>query len=104
MTDSSGKLNGLVVQQNAETVSFTVKAVPASSRCAALAGIYDGMLKIKLSAAPEKGKANEELVSLLAKIMNIKKKDISIISGRTGPVKQIEIKGITINRLMDSLK
>ena len=103
MTDSLPMPNGLVIQQSAETVSFTVKVVPASSRCA-LSGIYDGMLKVKLSAAPEKGKANEELIGFLAKMMNIKKKNISIISGKTNPVKQIEIKPITVNKLMDSLK
>lgn len=49
------------------------------------------MLKIKLSAAPEKGKANECLIEFLADLLNVPNKDISIVSGHTNPIKHIKI-------------
>jgi uncharacterized protein (TIGR00251 family) len=75
----------LRVQQTDNTVTFSVKVVPRSSRTA-IAGILGGMLKIKLAAAPEKGKANQALVEFLA---------VKITSGQTSPVKTIEITGIS---------
>ncbi|MBN1795039.1 MAG: DUF167 domain-containing protein, partial [Sedimentisphaerales bacterium] len=38
-------------------ITFTVKVVPGSSKTS-LSGILDGMLKLKIAAPPEKGKAN----------------------------------------------
>lgn len=79
-------------------VKFTVKVVPGSSRTA-LCGVLDGMLKVKVAAAPEKGKANKCLVEFLAKQLGIKKNDVAVCSGQTGPVKQIEIHGVSITDL-----
>ena len=61
-------------------VVFAVKVVPASSRTN-IYGLLDGMLKVKISAPPEKGKANQCLIDFLAKQLTVKKKAVSIISG-----------------------
>ena len=63
----------LKIQQSANAVIFSVTVVPRSSKTA-IAGILGGMLKVKLAAAPEKGKANESLVEFLADTLGIKKK------------------------------
>lgn len=48
--------------------------------------------KIKTTTAPEKGKANNSIISMLAKYFNIAKSAIIITSGQTSSLKQIEIK------------
>ncbi len=48
-------------------------------------------IKIKIKAAPEKGKANTELIKFLSKELDIKKPTISIISGKTDRIKLIKI-------------
>lgn len=75
-------------------VILTIKAVPGSSKDA-IAGILGDMLKIKVSAAPEKGKANKSIIALLSKELGIAKKDIEIINGSTAAVKQIQITGVS---------
>jgi uncharacterized protein (TIGR00251 family) len=75
-------------------VVIAVKVVPGGSRTA-IAGLFDGMLKIKVSAPPEKGRANQCLIDFLANRLRVKKRDISIISGRTNPVKRVQIFGVT---------
>lgn len=70
-----------------------MKVVPGSSKTA-IAGELAGMLKVKVSPAPEKGKANDCLVRFLAKLLGVKRNDITIISGRSSPVKQIQIAGV----------
>lgn len=72
---------------------FTVKVVPGSSRTV-YCGLHDGMYKIRLAAAPEKGKANKALIDYLAGLLAVKKNAVSIASGQTSPVKQIQIEGI----------
>ena len=48
-------------------------------------------LKINITSIPEKGKANQELISWLAKKINIAKSDISIISGELDRLKKLLI-------------
>ena len=61
------------------------------------------MLKVKVAAAPEKGKANAALAAFLAKQLGIRKNAVTIVSGQTSPVKQIEVAGITASALLAAL-
>src|SRR4030042_2779277 len=90
----------IVRRQNA--VVFYVKVVPAGSRTS-FEGIYDGMLKIKLSAAPEKGKANKALIDFLADKLDVKRKSVKIISGLTSKVKQVAVEQISVQMLAERL-
>jgi uncharacterized protein (TIGR00251 family) len=92
----------LLTQQAGNSVVFSVKVVPRSSKTA-IAGVLGGMLKIKLSAAPEKGKANESLIEFLADTLGIRRNAIKITSGHTSPVKTIEIAGISAELLTGKL-
>lgn len=53
----------------------------------------DGVIKIYITAQPEKGKANKALIKFLAKYYNIPKSSIKINKGETNTLKQIEIIG-----------
>ena len=92
----------LKIQQAGNAVIFSVKVVPRSSRTA-IAGILNGMLKVKLAAAPEKGKANESLVEFLADTLGVKKNTVKITSGLTSPVKTIQIMGISAETIRQKL-
>ena len=83
-------------------VVFVAKIVPGSSKTA-VCGLLDGMLKIKVSTAPEKGKANQRLLEFLAKRLGVKKKAVSIISGQTNPVKGVRVLGISAGTLLKKL-
>jgi uncharacterized protein len=92
----------LRIQQINNAVILSVKVVPRSSKTA-IAGVLGGMLKVKLAAAPEKGKANESLVEFLAETLDIKRNTITITSGHTSPVKTIQITGVSTEYLLDKL-
>jgi uncharacterized protein len=89
---------GLDAQESGGAVTLFVKVVPGSSRTI-ISGILDGMLKVKVAAAPEKGKANKCLSEFLAKQLGIKKNAVIILSGQTSAVKQIRINGVSLNDL-----
>ena len=96
-------MTGLSVQESNEGVVFAAKIVPGSSGLTRICGLLDGMLKVKVSAPPEKGKANQGLLKFLAKELGVKKNALSIVSGMTSPVKQVQVLGISAETLMKKL-
>ena len=75
---------------------IAVKVVPGSSRTE-IAGRHGQMVKIKIAAPPEKGKANKALVEFLAGKLNVKKNAVQIHSGHTGCIKQVIIQGVALS-------
>ena len=54
------------------------------------------VLRVSVTAAPEKGKANAALIKLLAKHWGIPKSAIEIVRGETTRVKVIEVQGLSV--------
>lgn len=96
---TSKEMSELQIVQSGGDVTFFVKVVPGSSRTS-IAGQLEGRLKVKVAAAPEKGKANECLIAFLAKRCRVKKKAVSIVSGTSSPVKQIKIANSNIEDIV----
>jgi hypothetical protein len=96
-------MENLKVKVTESGVVFGVKVVPGSSRTA-LAGALGDLLKVKVAAPPEKGKANKCLIEFLAKQLGVKKNQISIIAGQTNPVKSILVAGVSSEAVQQRLK
>lgn len=90
------------LDQIGSQLKFTVKVVPASSKTAYVGSLGD-MLKIKVAAVAEKGKANQCLINFLAKILQIKKNKINISSGQTNPIKQITIDDLSADEFKEKM-
>jgi len=73
----------------AESIKFLIK--PNSSKNS-ISGVLGDMIKVKICASPEKGKANKELLEYLSEMLKIPKIDINIIHGRFSNIKEIQIK------------
>lgn len=68
-----------------------MKVIPKSSRTE-LAGILpDGTWKIKVAAAPEKGRANRALCEFLAEHFRVAKSKVRIVSGDASHLKRIHV-------------
>ena len=74
-------------------VSVKIKVEPRSSK-SGIAGLYGDALKVKLTSPPVDGKANKELVEVLAKAFGVRKSDIEIVSGKNAKNKLVRITGI----------
>lgn len=66
-----------------------VKVISKAS-CDSLVQVGDA-LKIKITAAPEKGKANQRVIKLIAEHFGVAKSQIEIISGLTSHQKLVKI-------------
>ena len=80
------------VSQN--ITKLPVRAYPNAARNE-ITGCIDGVLHIKIAAAPVKGKANRELVAFLSQRLGISKNSVSIIKGQTARNKLIAISGLS---------
>jgi uncharacterized protein (TIGR00251 family) len=67
-----------------------VKVQPGASKNEII-GIKEGRLRIKITAPPEDGKANRELISFLAKTLDCAKRELRILSGEKSRLKTLEI-------------
>lgn len=79
---------------------INIKVDPRSSR-SGVVGPYGNALKVKLTSPPVEGKANKELIGILAKEFGIRKKDVEIISGESSRNKVVRLTGV---KSMDNMK
>ena len=79
-------------------IVFTVKVAAGASR-EGVAGEIGGVLKVNISAAREKGKANKALVRLLAKVLGVGRGDVQILRGETATVKTIFVSGVSDEKI-----
>jgi len=72
-------------------MEFRVKVIPKSSRTELVGYLPDGTWKVKVAAAPEKGKANRALCEFLAEKLGVAKSKVHIIAGETSQLKRIRV-------------
>ncbi|MBN1521824.1 MAG: YggU family protein [Candidatus Aureabacteria bacterium] len=83
-------------------VSLFIKVTPSSPKNQ-ISGIGEDSLQIRIKSPPEKGKANRELVSFLAKLLDVPKNSITITRGETSRRKKVFICGVTTERALKAL-
>jgi uncharacterized protein (TIGR00251 family) len=72
------------------TIQLTVKVIPGASKNEVL-DVKGGKLRVKVASAPEKGKANSELITFIAKALNCKTREVNILSGEKSRQKIITL-------------
>lgn len=61
--------------------------------------VLGGVLRVKVSAPPIEGKANEALVAILARSLGVPKRAVEIIGGAASRDKTIRVVGVTLPQL-----
>jgi len=86
------------VKQTAGGVSVPVLVEPGASRNRVY-GEHDGRLKLSVTAAPEKGKANKAVCKFLAAELGIGKSCVHILSGHNSRRKEVLIERVSPDAL-----
>jgi uncharacterized protein (TIGR00251 family) len=76
---------------------LAVKLFP-KSRHEGLDGTHDGRLHIKLTAPAVDGKANAAMVAFLARLLEVRKTQVLLVSGEKARLKIVEIEGCDLQR------
>lgn len=74
-----------------KTDYYRIKVIVQQAKTELRGVMADGTIKIALTKAPEKGRANKELIEYLAGELDIKKDAIRITSGLTSRIKLVHI-------------
>jgi uncharacterized protein (TIGR00251 family) len=85
-----------------EGTILPVHAQPGARRNA-IVGVHGGALRVAISAPPEKGKANDAIVALLAAALGLKSTRVGLLSGATARRKRFLIRQINPEELAQRL-
>lgn len=77
--------------EHVEGIVLAVRA-HAAARRSGVEGIHDGMLKVSVTQAAEKGKANKALIAVLSRQLGLRKTQIELLAGHTSPQKRFLIR------------
>lgn len=95
----------LPLMTTTEGVLLPVHAQPRA-RKNFISSIHNGRLKVCVTAAPEKGAANEALEKTIAKELGLKRSQVALATGPTSNQKTFLITGVTadwLNEMIDDL-
>ena len=70
-----------------------LRVSPGARRCELVGRHGDGW-KVRVTAPPEDGRANDALLELLAKRLDLPRRSLSIVSGHTSREKVVRLEGI----------
>jgi hypothetical protein len=85
------------------SVQFSVRVQPRSHRDA-IEGECQGALKVRLTAPPVDGRANDALRRLLAARLNITVAAVRIVRGERSRTKRVEVRGVTAAQAQELLE
>jgi len=88
---------------NKEAALLSVHVVPSAARNEVVA-VEGETLKVRVTAPPLKGKANEALIKVLAKTLGLPKNQLEIVSGRRARRKMVRVQGIDENEVLNLLQ
>lgn len=90
------------LDQTPEGVLLPVQAQP-KSRKNQITGWHAGRLKVSITQAPEKGKANQALLKLLAKSLGLKRSQVQLLTGETSAQKLFLVQDISAEELLSRI-
>jgi uncharacterized protein (TIGR00251 family) len=76
----------------------------AGGRQNAILGTREGALRVSVTAAPEKGKANRAIIALLCKALDVPKSAIELLAGDTSPQKRFLVRELDFARIVQTLQ
>jgi len=83
-----------MVQPSENGATFKIRVQPKSSRNQ-VDGYKEGVLRLRVTAPPEAGKANAAVVSLLAQTLGIAMNQVRIVRGHASREKLVAVESLT---------
>jgi uncharacterized protein (TIGR00251 family) len=78
----------------APSTSLRLRVVPGTTHPGVVGRLGDAW-KVRVTAPPEAGRANEAVLTLLADALGVGRRDLSLVSGRTSRDKIVTLSGLT---------
>jgi hypothetical protein len=75
-------------------VRLRLRVAPGARR-SAVVGRHGDAWKVRVAAPPERGRANDEVLDLLAHSLQLPRPDVRVVAGATSRDKVVELSGLT---------
>jgi uncharacterized protein (TIGR00251 family) len=92
-----------VIRKDGDSIILHVLVQPKASEDRVV-GFHGQALKVKVTAPPRGGKANQRLIEILAERLNVAKSQLEIIRGRTSRKKVVRIRHISPSEVRNKLE
>jgi len=91
----------LYIKEERDGVVFKVRVQPRAARNQ-VAGLFDDAVKLRLTAPPVEGEANEACRAFLARLLSVPRSQVEILSGYTGRNKTIKVFGVSAEKVLEA--
>lgn len=91
------------VEATAGGVIIRVRAQPCAHR-KGVTGVRDGELCVAVTAPPDRGRANDAIVKVLAKVIGAPRSRVKILSGETNRHKRLMVEGVAVEEVVAALR
>ena len=75
---------------------LAVRVQPGARRSALIGRLKSGEWKLAVNALPQDGRANDAVVELLAGLLGVKRRQVSVARGHSSRAKQVEVEGMGV--------
>ena len=83
--------------------ALAIRVTPRASRNEIAEIMSDGTVRIRLTAPPVEGKANQALIKFLAKVLDVPPSRLEIVAGATGRDKLVSIVDMDVDTAQHKL-
>ena len=89
----------LYIREEADGVLFKVRVQPRAAKNQ-VAGLYENALKLRLTAPPVEGEANEACRSFIAGLLSVPRSQVEVVSGHTSRTKVVKVTGVRVEKIL----
>jgi uncharacterized protein len=86
-------------RHHGDAVRFSVRLQPRASK-SEIAGVQGVSLKVRVTAPPVDGLANEALIDSLSIALKIPRRNVCIVSGFSSRTKVVEVRAVDLDRVL----
>ena len=89
--------------QDEKTVVLRLHVHPGAGRTAVV-GRHGDALKVKVAAAPERGRANDACAALVAELLGVAPASVELTAGAASRVKRLKVTGVDVDEVRRRLE
>lgn len=82
-----------MIQSTPDGILISIRVIPRAGK-SGLAGTRGDALLVRLHAPPVEGAANAELIDLIATVLDVPRRAVSIVAGERSRQKRVRVSGI----------
>lgn len=86
------------IQTRGTAVRLDLRVTPRASKNS-IGGVRDGRLVVKVTAPPVDAAANDAVIALFSRVLDVPKRSVTIVLGATSRSKTVELSGITADAI-----